>query len=154
VATFETVPKTEAEVGELIASGAIVLVAELEGEVAGFVKVEPYDDPHDYYAGIGEATLYVERDARGTGVGTSLMLELARVAEQRGLHKLIGKIFSSNRASIALVERCGWRRVGLHRRHGRLEGEWKDVVLVELLLGPAAAGTPRAPGRRSTADGA
>jgi len=63
---------------------------------------------------------------------------VAAAAEERGYYKLIGKIFPSNAASIALVTACGWREVGVHRRHGRLDGEWKDVVVVELLLGDAA----------------
>jgi RimJ/RimL family protein N-acetyltransferase len=29
---------------------------------------------------------------------------------------------------------CGWREVGLHRRHARLDGEWRDVLLVERVL--------------------
>ena len=41
------------------------------------------------------------------------------------------------RPSIALVKSCGWREVGVHRRHGRLDGEWKDVLVVERLLGDA-----------------
>ena len=63
----------------------------------------------------------------------------AEAAEERGYHKLVGKIFASNSPSIALVKACGWREVGVHRRHGRLDGEWKDVLMVERLLGDAAA---------------
>ena len=63
---------------------------------------------------------------------------LADAAEQRGAYKLVGKIFTSNQPSIELVRRCGFRGVGVHRRHGRLDGEWKDVLVVERLLGDAA----------------
>jgi phosphinothricin acetyltransferase len=52
----------------------------------------------------------------------------------------VGKIFTSNTASIAMVLACGWREVGVHRRHGRLDGEWRDVLVVERLLGEAADG--------------
>jgi len=55
----------------------------------------------------------------------------------RGYHKLVGKIFTSNEPSISLVKSCGWHEVGVHRRHGRLDGEWKDVLVVERLLGEA-----------------
>ena len=59
---------------------------------------------------------------------------LARAAAAKGRHKLVGKIFASNEARVALVKRLGWREVGVHRRHGLLDGDWKDVVVVELLL--------------------
>jgi len=38
-------------------------------------------------------------------------------------------------ASIALLRACGRREVGVHRRHGALDGEWKDVLVVEKILG-------------------
>jgi L-amino acid N-acyltransferase YncA len=59
---------------------------------------------------------------------------MAEEARAQGIHKLLGKIFMTNAASMRLVERCGFREVGTHRRHGRLDGEWRDVLLVELLL--------------------
>jgi L-amino acid N-acyltransferase YncA len=118
--------------------GDMVLVAERSDRVVGFARISPYDDNHHYYSGVGEATLYVEREARRGGVGAALLTALAEEAMRRGFHKLVGKIFTSNEPSIALVISCGWRQVGVHRRHGRLDGEWKDVLVVERLLGVQA----------------
>ncbi len=64
---------------------------------------------------------------------------LAEECERRGYYKLVGKIFTTNGPSIALVRASGWRDVGTHERHGRLDGEWRDVLVVELLLGEARA---------------
>jgi L-amino acid N-acyltransferase YncA len=139
VATFETRPPETGEVRELIAADAPLLVADRAGELMGFAKLGRYDDPHDYYAGVGEATLYVAPQGRRQGVGRALLEALAGEAQSRGYHKLIGKIFTSNRPSLELVQACGWREVGVHHRHGRLDGRWKDVVVVEKLLGEAAA---------------
>ena len=139
IATFATQGPTAEAVERQIAGGALILVAERSGEVVAFAKVGPYDDPADYYAGVGEATLYVAREARRGGAGRLLMDALAAEAERRGYWKLVGKIFDSNGASLALVRACGWREVGVHHRHGRLDGLWKDVVVVELLLGEAAS---------------
>lgn len=94
----------------------------------------PYSDAAPYYAGVGEATMYVERSARREGVGSRLLRALAVEAERLGFYKLVGKIFTSNRPSIELVKRCGYREVGVHLRHGRLDDEWKDVLVVELSL--------------------
>ena len=94
----------------------------------------PYSDPAPYYAGVGEATMYVERSARRGGLGSRLLQTLAAEASRRGFYKLVKKIFTSNLPSIELVKRCGYREVGVHFRHGRLDGEWKDVLVVELPL--------------------
>jgi L-amino acid N-acyltransferase YncA len=138
VATFETRTKSAEGIAELIEGGALILLAERDGDVVAFVKVGPYDDASHYYSGIGEATMYVDPGARRSGVGRALMEAVVIAAEERGYYKLIGKIFTSNAPSVALVKACGWREVGVHRRHGRLDGEWKDVLVVERLLGDAA----------------
>jgi phosphinothricin acetyltransferase len=138
MATFQTrIPRMD-EIAAQIAGGALMLVAEAGGGVVGWGSVGPYNDPHDYYAGVGEATLYVDRAARGAGAGRALLEALADEAARRGYHKLTGKIFTSNGPSIGLVRSCGWREVGVHHRHGRLDGEWKDVLVVERLLGTQA----------------
>lgn len=114
------------------------LVAESDGAVVGWAAVSGYSDGAPYYSGVGEAMLYVERSARRAGIGGRLLEALAAEAERRGFYKLVGKIFTTNAPSIALVRACGWREIGAHRRHGRLDGEWRDVLVVERLLGEAA----------------
>jgi L-amino acid N-acyltransferase YncA len=137
-ATFETRPVPAAEFARRIEAGEPFLVAHREGDVIAWAAVGPYDDPHDYYGGVGEATMYVAPDARRGGVGAALLDALAEAAERHGYWKLVGKIFTTNEPSIALVRRCGFREVGVHHRHGRLDGQWKDVLVVERLLGDAA----------------
>jgi phosphinothricin acetyltransferase len=51
----------------------------------------------------------------------------------------VSRIFPENTASLALHERCGFRVVGVYQRHGKLEGEWRDCVIVERLLDEASA---------------
>jgi L-amino acid N-acyltransferase YncA len=133
VATFETNPASAEDAARWIAEN-VVIVAEAGGEIVAWAKASPYADEHHYYAGVREATLYVERGARRSGLGRLLLDRLAGAAAEDGAHKLVGKIFTSNAASIALVEGLGWREVGVHHRHGTLDGEWKDVLVVEKLL--------------------
>ena len=104
--------------------------------MVGFAKMGAYEDRSHYYDGIGEATIFVEREARGQGAGRALLSALVEAARGRGLHKLTAKIFSRNAGSIGLFEACGFRVVGTHQRHGNLDGEWLDVVLVERSLEP------------------
>jgi len=114
--------------------GGQLFVAELDGAVVGWAGWSGYDDPADYYSGVGECAVYVARDQRRTGVAAQLLDAIAEEAPKAGVHKLLAKIFTSNEASIALFRRCGYREVGVHRRHGRLDDEWKDVLMLELLL--------------------
>lgn len=137
VATFETEPRRDEAVAAQIEAGELMLVAELDGEVLGFASVSPYST-RAAYAGVGEASIYVERAARGRGVGSALVESMAAAAAERGLHKLVGRLFTSNEPSVALFRRHGFTEVGVHRRHAQLDGDWRDVLLVERLLGAAA----------------
>ena len=138
IATFETSPRSESDVAEWLAPGLLpVLVAERDGTVLGFARVSEYSD-RCVYSGVGELGVYVDRSARGAGVGRALLASLAEASERAGLYKLIGRIFSDNEPSLAAHRAAGFREVGVQQRHGRLDEEWKDVVLVERLLGEAA----------------
>ena len=138
IATFRAEPRTPDDVALAIESERPMLVAERDDVVVAWAAIGPYDDANDWYAGVGEATVYVTRNARRSGAGLALLEALERAGEDAGLYKLIAKIFDTNEPSLRLFERAGYRVVGTHRRHGRLDGEWKDVVVLEKLIGPAA----------------
>jgi phosphinothricin acetyltransferase len=133
--TFETEPRSAADFEARIEAPRFPLLVSDRGEgVVGWAGLAPYS-ARDCYAGIGECSVYVAAPARGRGVGTKLTDSLAAVAQSAGFHKMVGKLFLDNVASVRLVERCGFQRVGVHRRHGELDGAWLDVLVVELLLG-------------------
>lgn len=137
-ATFETEPRDAGEVMGWLLDRHPVLVAEAGGDVVGFARVSDYTD-RCVYEGIGEHAVYVAREARGRGIGRLLLDALAAEAARRGYYKLTSRVFAENAASRAAHLAAGFTEVGLQRRHGRLDGEWKDCVLVERLIGPAAA---------------
>jgi phosphinothricin acetyltransferase len=141
VATFETRARTPADTAEWLAGRLPVLVAERGGEVIGFARVSPYSD-REAYAGVGEHAVYVDRAARGAGTGRLLLEALADAGARLGLHKLTSRVFADNPASLAVHRAAGFEAVGVQRRHGRLDGRWKDCVLVELLLGEASGEEP------------
>ena len=136
VATFQPDPVDPQAFAGRIAAGELFLVAEEGIDVIGVAWVSDYDPLHDYYSGVGEVTLYVERSSRRSGTGRMLLEAVGTQAASAGRHKLVAKIFASNEPSLALFDASGYRAVGIHHRHGRLDEEWKDVVLVERLLEP------------------
>lgn len=87
------------------------------------------------YAGIAEFSVYVARQHRGKVAARLAMAALIDRATAAGFWKLVSRIFPENAASVALMARMGFRRVGIYRRHGMLDGEWRDCVIVERLLG-------------------
>jgi L-amino acid N-acyltransferase YncA len=140
--TFETTLRSAADFEARVDDARLpLLVGASEERVLSWAGLTPYSS-RECYAGIGEASVYVDDGARGRGTGTALTEALAGAAQERGFHKLIGKLFTDNAASIRLVERCGFDSVGLHRRHGKLDGAWRDVLVVERLL-VAAPAPPR-----------
>ena len=138
VATFETRLRTAADVEAWFDGRHPIVVAQDDGVVAGFASTSTYR-PRDAYAGVAEFGVYVARSHRGRGLGRELMTALADEAAARGFWKLVSRVFVENAASRALLASVGFREVGIYRRHGKLDGAWRDVVIVERLIGIGAA---------------
>jgi phosphinothricin acetyltransferase len=150
-ATFET---REREIGEILTwfdeDLPIVVETDPDGRVLGFARLNHFSD-RCVYAGVGDHAIYVHRDARGRGVGRRLLDALCAEAEQRGFYKVTSRVFATNAASRAMHRAAGFREVGVQERHGMLDGEWRDCVLVERLIGDAAATRRGAARSRATA---
>lgn len=138
-ATFRSEPRPLSELEGILAKDHPFLVAVEGEEVVGWTSAAPYEESNPYYSGVREAAVYVSRDARGQGVGGVLLEGLAARVHEEDVFKLVAKVFTTNEASLRLFERAGYSRVGTHVRHGQLRGEWKDVVVLEKLLGEARA---------------
>jgi L-amino acid N-acyltransferase YncA len=106
------------------------LVALLDGRVAGWTALAPVSD-RCAYAGVAEDSIYVALEAQGRGVGRALLAAVVASAEQGGIWTVQTGIFPENQPSVRLHEACGFRVVGVRERLGRLEGRWRDVVLME-----------------------
>jgi L-amino acid N-acyltransferase YncA len=141
VATFETEPRATEQVEAALRDKGErfpTVVVERDGEVVAWAGAGPYR-ARPAYAGVAEHSVYVARAARGSGAGRAALEGLCRAYAERGFWKIVSRIFPENEASLALHERCGFRVVGVYRRHGKLDGVWRDCVIVERLLGEAAA---------------
>jgi phosphinothricin acetyltransferase len=135
-ATFETRPQEAGDVAPWIEHEEVlpVLVAEDGGRVLGWAKLGRYSE-RAYYGGVAEASVFVARAGRGHGAGRALIEHLHAEAEAGGLWKVVALIFPENAASVSLFRDLGYRDVGTFRRHGRLDGAWRDVLLLERSVG-------------------
>jgi L-amino acid N-acyltransferase YncA len=138
IATLKTEPRTAAQIEEWLTGRNLVMVAETgETEVVAFAASFPYSN-RLCYAGIGEFSVYVRRNYRGRGAGRAVLAALIEAAKAAGLHKLTSRVFPENAASRALLKGLGFEEIGIHRRHGQLDGRWLDCVIFERLLGKGA----------------
>ena len=135
IATFETEPRSATDIAGWFTGEHLVVVAETRetGPVA-FAASFPYSS-RPCYRGIGEFSVYVRRDYRGRRAGRAVLAALIEAAATRGMHKLTSRVFPENAASRALLKGLGFEEIGIHRRHGQLDGRWRDCVIVERLLG-------------------
>lgn len=136
LATLETVLRTPDERRAWLAGRTPrhpVLVAERGSAIVGWASLNPFN-PRACYDHVGDFSIYVERVARGSGIGRRLLEALIARARELGYHKLVLAAFPYNAAGCALYERCGFRTVGIYREQGMLDGKWVDVILMEQLL--------------------
>jgi len=128
-ATFETeAPDWQRWDASHLAFGR--LVARAESALLGWGALSPVSNRR-CYAGVAEASVYVGTDHRGRGVGQALLLGLIDVSEKHGIWTLQAGIFPENSASLALVKKCGFCEIGKRERIGKLDGAWRDVLLLE-----------------------
>ena len=105
-------------------------VAEEAGEAIGWAALSRVSD-RCAYAGVAEVSVYVRAEARGRGIGAGLLETLVRDSEANGIWTLTAGIFPENKASVRLHERAGFRVVGTRERIGKLNGRWRDALLLE-----------------------
>lgn len=136
VGTFETEPRSPEQIMAWFDSRHPIVVVENGAQIVAFASTSAYR-ARPCYAGIAEFSVYVARDQRGLGAGYVAMTALLEAAEAAGFWKLLSRIFPENAASRTLMAKVGFREVGIYQRHGKLDGIWRDCVIVERLLGEA-----------------
>jgi L-amino acid N-acyltransferase YncA len=129
-ATFETEPPDWARFTASRLPEHRFVALDADGTILGWIACSPVSD-RCVYAGVVEHSVYVHPDARGHGVGRTLLDALIGSTEAAGIWTIQSGIFPENTASLALHTACGFRTVGTRERVGRHHGTWRDVVLVE-----------------------
>lgn len=133
IATFETRLRTKADVEMWFDALHPIIVVEDEQEIIAFGSTSSYSG-RACYAGIAECSVYVKRDKRSRGAGRMALEALLRAAEAAGFWKLTSRVFIENEPSRKLLRSLGFREVGIHEKHAKLDGVWRDVIIVEQVI--------------------
>ena len=136
IATLETRLRTPEERRAWLAARGPrhpVVVCERNGTLCGWASLNSFN-PREAYDHVADFSVYVERESRGRGIGAALLAHLEVLAARHGYHKLVLAMFPSNGAGIALYRRRGFREVGTYREHGRVDGRWVDILIMEKIL--------------------
>lgn len=144
-ASFDTVPRTLAEIEERIVSissrGWPFLVAEEAGDVHGYAYVTQFRD-RAAYASTCENSIYIRFDKRGFGIGKILLAELVKQSNTFGFRQMIAVIGGGEPASIAVHTSLGFAHAGRMKSVGRKKGKWLDTVYMQLPLGDGDSSAP------------
>ena len=106
------------------------IVARQGDEILGWAGLTPVSY-RCVYAGVAEVSVYVSGRARGQGIGKQLLQKLIDESETNGIWTLQAGIFPENTASIKIHEACGFRKLGIRERIGKMDGVWRDSLLLE-----------------------
>ncbi|CAN5676001.1 GNAT family N-acetyltransferase [soil metagenome] len=128
-ATFETeVSSWETwDAGHL---GAPRLIARQGLRIVGWAALSPVST-RCVYGGVAEVSIYVGNGNRAKGIGTVLLSAMIEASGEHGIWTLQASMFPENRGSVHLLRKLGFREVGVRERLGKLQGRWRDVLLLE-----------------------
>ena len=144
-ASFDTVPRSEAEMAAKIADCAArgwpFLVAETGGEVVGYAYATQFRD-RPAYCSACENSIYIAPATTGQGIGSRLLGALIEAAGRSGFRQMIAVVGGAEPASIALHLKAGFREAGRMKSVGRKHGRWLDTVYLQLPLGPGDTTPP------------
>jgi L-amino acid N-acyltransferase YncA len=134
VATFETEQRSAAQIIPWFTNGYPVFVTGEDDRILAYAAAYPYRT-RPCYDGVREFSVYVAREGRAQGFGRAAMEALIADAQRRGWWKLVSRIFPENRASRGLLRSLGFREVGTYEKHAKLDGDWRDVIIIEKFFG-------------------
>jgi ribosomal protein S18 acetylase RimI-like enzyme len=106
------------------------LVGELDGQLAGYIRVLPMTALPENAHVLGVMGLAVTPGARRHGVGSALLAAAEQHVRARGARKLSLRVLSTNEVALRLYERRGFQREGTLRDEFRIDGRYVDDVLM------------------------
>ncbi len=110
--------------------GRYVAVNE-QDRVIGWIALSPTSSRY-VYRGVVEVSIYICESSRNNNIGCKLINKVIEEADRNDIWTLQSGIFATNKASISLHKKCGFRVVGIREKIGcDSDGIWQDTVLME-----------------------
>ena len=109
------------------------IVYEENGKILGYAYGGP-EHTRAAYQWTVEASVYVDENARGKGIGTVLYNALLDILEKQNFCLCYVLIIESNEASIKMHEKYGFKIIGVRKNTGYKHGAWHSVVVMEKQL--------------------
>ena len=106
------------------------LVAVVDERITGWVAISPVS-AREVYKGVAEVSIYVDPEFQGNGIGSALMASVIESSEANGIWTLYSAVFPENKATLKLHEKFGFRVIGTREKIARLNGVWRDTVVLE-----------------------
>jgi len=140
--TMQTTPvvpeRVAARIRGLGPREALLVMAASTG-VLGYGMLKQYSD-RDGYRYTAETSVYLRRARTGEGLGSKIQEALIRRARSADYHHLVAKLWADNERSRALHRKFGYELVGIQQEVGYVEGEWRDIAILQKVLGEGSAG--------------
>ena len=134
--TYQETPRTPAEARKWFAdhdAAHPITVATIDGQVVGWASISRFHARSAYRFTV-ENSVYIDRNHHRKGIGSLLMTDLIARARAHGHHAIIALIDASQKASVAIHAKFGFKKAGRLRHVGLKFGRWLDVIYMELLL--------------------
>ena len=129
-ATFETESPAWEEWDEKHLQFGRLVAESPDGSLLGWATLSAVSSRR-VYAGVAEVSVYVAENSRNRGIGRILLQRLIEESEGHGIWTLQAGIFPENVASVRTHESCGFRVVGTRERIAKLDGKWRDTLILE-----------------------
>lgn len=128
-ATFETKTKSKSHWNKNHLKSCRI-IAVLNNKIVGWAALSPVSN-RKVYEGVAEVSIYIDEKYRGIKIGSKLLNELIIESEKKGIWTLQASIFPENIASIKMNRKSGFRKVGIRKKIGKMDGKWRDTLLME-----------------------
>jgi L-amino acid N-acyltransferase YncA len=137
VATFDTEAPGETfmaeKFGHMVDLGHPVVIAEVDGRVAGYAYASTYR-ARPAYRFTCEDTVYLAPEMVGKGLGTTLLAETIARSQAFGFKQMLGVIADEVGASVRLHEKLGFTITARHPNLGYKFDRWVGIVHVQRAL--------------------
>ncbi|MBI6873282.1 arsinothricin resistance N-acetyltransferase ArsN1 family A [Clostridium aciditolerans] len=137
IATLETRLRDTEEMKEWLNTRGdrykVIVIEDCEGTVRGWASINVFNS-RCCYSGVGDLSIYVERNMRGKGLGKQILNYLIEVAKKQNFNKLVLSTFESNDIGKKLYKSAGFREVGTYMNQGILDGKFVNITIMEKLL--------------------